>query len=233
MSSFSLEDNFSSVASSSSSVGLEATATGTLYLERQRKQCGHDCFPSTTPHCCPCSDIRPHREGNTYPVYVDGEGWQDTGSRDEGYCPICNPRNYSEWIQRIQIKEEEKTRRRRELTVLLEKQNIALDEDMARIYHEIGDREGKFTYSNGDYYEGEFVTGQRHGRGVMIYASDDSMYDGEWRFNKQEGRGTKNWGDGIVYEGEWKDDKMHGQGKYTLADGSVIEGLFECDEYAG
>ncbi len=117
--------------------------------------------------------------------------------------------------------------------MLLEKQNIALDEDMARIYHEIGDSEGKFTYSNGDHYEGEFVSGQRHGRGVMIYASDNSMYDGEWRCNKQEGRGTKNWGDGIVYEGEWMDDKMHGQGKYTLADGSVIEGLFECDEYAG
>lgn len=201
-------------------------------LQRQRKHCGHDCFPSTTQKCCPCSDLRPHREGNTYPVYIDGDGWSDTGSRDEGYCPICNPRNYTEWIQRIKIKNEEKTRRRNELALLLEKQNIEANEDMLRIYQEIGNNSGKFTYTNGDQYEGEFVSGQRHGKGVMIYAADESIYEGEWKVNKQEGFGVKNWGDGIVYEGEWKDDKMHGQGKYTLSCGTIIEGLFECDEFA-
>ena len=211
-----------------------ATTTAVQFtLETQVKQCGHLCFPSTTPHCCPCSDIRPHREGNTYPVYVDGEGWCDIGSRDEGYCPVCNPRNYSEWIERIKIKEAEKMKKRQELNLLLEQQNIEANEDMVRIFHEIGDGSGKFTYTNGDYYEGDFLAGQRHGKGVMIYASDDSMYEGEWKCNKQDGYGVKNWGDGIVYEGEWKDDKMHGQGKYTLSCGTIIQGSFEFDEFAG
>jgi hypothetical protein len=53
------------------------------------KSCGHTCFPSSLPGCCACMDQRPLRPENTYPVYVDGQGWQDIGSRDSGYCPTC------------------------------------------------------------------------------------------------------------------------------------------------
>lgn len=211
---------------------MSSTSSQKFHLERQQKQCGHFCFPSTTPHCCPCSDIRPHREGNTYPVYIDGHGWSDTGTRDEGYCPVCNPRNYDAWIEKIELKHKAKELQREQLRALLEKQNLELNEDILHIYSEIGDGEGKFTYTNGDYYEGTFLNGYRHGRGTMIYAADNAMYEGEWKHNLQEGWGVKNWGDGIVYEGEWKDDKMHGTGKYTLSCGTIIEGRFENDEFA-
>ncbi len=55
------------------------------------KSCGHTCFPSSLPRCCACMDRRPIRKENTYPVYVDGQGWQEIGSRDAGYCPQCRP----------------------------------------------------------------------------------------------------------------------------------------------
>lgn len=202
-------------------------------LERQRKTCGHDCFPSTTAHCCACSDLRPHRQGHSYPVYVDGEGWRDCGSRDDGYCPVCNPKNYDLWTERIAIKQKEKAIQQEKLRVLLEQQNIEASDDMLTIFQDIGDRKGKYLYHNGDEYEGEFLSGQRHGQGTIVYASDSSCYEGDWFQNMQHGHGKQSWGDGIEYIGQWKEGKMHGQGRYTLSCGSVIEGLFENDEFAG
>lgn len=203
-----------------------------FHLEKQLKQCGHHCFPSTTPQCCHCSDLRPHLEGNTYPVYVDGHGWSDTGSRDDGYCPVCNPRNYDSWMTKIEIKLKQKEQQKEELAIILAKQDIALHEDITRIYQDIGDARGKFCYANGDEYEGDFWKGQRHGQGTMLYAQDNSMYTGAWEHNQQHGYGIKDWGDGIRYEGEWKGDKMHGIGKYSMSCGTVIEGRFEYDEFA-
>jgi hypothetical protein len=145
---------------------------------------------------------------------------------------VCNPRNYDQWLHTIAKKQKEKQELREQLRVQLERQNIEADEDILCIFHEIGDGPGKYLYRNGDEYEGDFVSGQRHGRGVMVYAADGAVYEGEWKKNKQDGHGRKDWGDGIVYEGAWKDDCMHGQGRYTMSCGSVIEGLFERDEFA-
>lgn len=97
----------------SGAVSLE-TSTGTdelkdlAALKRERKSCGHDCYPSSTSKCCPCSDLRPMLDGDVYPCYTDGVGWMSTGSRDAGYCPICNPKSYGAWKQRIQREREEK-----------------------------------------------------------------------------------------------------------------------------
>ena len=82
--------------------------SGLAVLTRQRKSCGHDCYPSSTSKCCPCSDLRPMLEGDIYPCYVDGVGWMNTESRDAGYCPICNPKSYGAWKKRIQREREKK-----------------------------------------------------------------------------------------------------------------------------
>lgn len=225
----------SSPSSSGSLIAQTETVFPTItkfHLEKQHKQCGHLCFPSTTPHCCPCSDIRPHRVGDTYPIYVDGFGWSDTGTRDHGYCPVCNPKNYASWIKEIELKHIEKEKQKQALQVLLEKQNMELNDDILAIYRDIGDGVGRFVYSNGDEYEGEFLHGQRHGTGTMFYASDQSVYEGQWQHNQQHGHGMRNWGDGILYVGAWENNQMHGQGKYTLACGTIIEGRFENDEFA-
>eukprot|EP01052_Picozoa_sp_SAG31_P038222 SAG31_NODE_5065_length_2763_cov_1.794670_4_plen_237_part_00 len=55
--------------------------------ERERKTCGHDCFPGENLKCCACMDIRPVLQGDTYPIYVDGQGWLDVGARDQ-HCAL-------------------------------------------------------------------------------------------------------------------------------------------------
>nr|XP_019938537.1 PREDICTED: radial spoke head 10 homolog B2 [Paralichthys olivaceus] len=60
-------------------------------------------------------------------------------------------------------------------------------------------------YSQSNRYTGDFVQGQRHGRGTFFYA------------------------DGAIYEGEWRNDKKHGKGKFTSKDGHVFEGEFVDD----
>jgi hypothetical protein len=51
--------------------------------------------------------------------------------------------------------------------------------------------------------------------------SDGSLYEGEYKDDKRNGRGKYTWPDGQVYEGEWKDDKRNGRGKHTWPDGRV------------
>jgi hypothetical protein len=46
-------------------------------------------------------DLRPILSDNLYPKYIDGQGWSDTGSRDDGYCPVCNTKNFDLWLQRL------------------------------------------------------------------------------------------------------------------------------------
>jgi hypothetical protein len=54
------------------------------------KSCGHFCSPSSLDRCCACMDQRPVLDDpHSYPVYVDGVGWQDIGHRSAGYCPNC------------------------------------------------------------------------------------------------------------------------------------------------
>ncbi|XP_069725948.1 radial spoke head 10 homolog B2-like [Phaenicophaeus curvirostris] len=56
-------------------------------------------------------------------------------------------------------------------------------------------------------YAGEFVNGDRHGRGKFIYANG-AVYDGEWVCNKKHGKGKFVFQNGRVYEGEFMDDHM-------------------------
>ncbi|XP_042253441.1 radial spoke head 10 homolog B isoform X1 [Thunnus maccoyii] len=61
-------------------------------------------------------------------------------------------------------------------------------------------------YCQSNQYMGDFVQGQRHGKGSFYYAG------------------------GAIYEGEWKNNKKHGQGKFTFKDGRVFEGEFVDDQ---
>jgi hypothetical protein len=78
----------------------------TYLLSKERKKCQHNCYPSSTLNCCVCSDLREYQEDSTYPIYVDRRGWIDEGERNEGYCPICNPKNYDEWEKKMKIANE-------------------------------------------------------------------------------------------------------------------------------
>lgn len=77
-------------------------------LDKETKKCGHFCFPSSTENCCACMDLRPTLEGDFYETYVDGRGWVNESSRNDMYCPICNPKNYTEWLHKIEAERKAK-----------------------------------------------------------------------------------------------------------------------------
>ncbi|KAI9175641.1 hypothetical protein H9P43_006027 [Blastocladiella emersonii ATCC 22665] len=62
-------------------------------------------------------------------------------------------------------------------------------------------------YSCRNWYEGDFVANQRHGRGVLHYA-DGSEYAGEFVANKKHGAAVYRDRYGRVYRGPWVNDRM-------------------------
>lgn len=53
----------------------------------------------------------------------------------------------------------------------------------------------------------------RNGRGKFNY-SEGSIYEGEWKNNQMHGFGTLYYSNGkVAYEGEWFEDEFHGVGK--------------------
>jgi hypothetical protein len=79
-----------------------------------------------------------------------------------------------------------------------------------------GLRNGYGTYqcpNNGPVYTGQWVNGQRHGKGKITFNSqEDSFYDGEWSNDKQCGMGIRQYSSGNVYNGQWKEGQRHGKG---------------------
>ena len=84
----------------------------------------------------------------------------------------------------------------------------------------------KITYSSGGYFKGNFVNGNKHGRGTAVF-KNGSIYQGNWEDNNINGRGKCIFKSGDVYIGEWKNNEMHGKGKYFYKDGSIFEGTWE------
>ena len=66
-------------------------------------------------------------------------------------------------------------------------------------------------------YEGEMSQGNclRDGQGICLY-SNGTLYEGEWKRNKEHGKGTLMTADRkrVIYKGEWERGRMHGQGVY-------------------
>lgn len=48
---------------------------------------------------------------------------------------------------------------------------------------------GKYSYINGDYYEGEWQNHVRHGQGCYYWAETGSKYVGTWKEGRMEGAG--------------------------------------------
>lgn len=107
-------------------------------------------------------------------------------------------------------------------------------------------------WSNGDTYSGQFLFGERHGLGTMIYANE-SRYEGPWALNARQGengtltmaeghfyKGTFHadlfHGDGVMqcadgnrFEGQWKEGRRHGKGRLVYTDGGIFEGEWTHD----
>lgn len=61
----------------------------------------------------------------------------------------------------------------------------------------------------GDYYEGGFKEGKRHGIGLHIWNSDN-FYFGNWEDDKPHGNGRMEWKTGVILNGGWKEGKPSG-----------------------
>tara|TARA_B100001093_G_scaffold510127_1_gene575424 strand:- start:126 stop:1406 length:1281 start_codon:yes stop_codon:yes gene_type:complete len=85
---------------------------------------------------------------------------------------------------------------------------------------------GKFTYNNGDTYEGDWVTFKgRTGKGKYIWKRNGDTYEGDWIEDKRTGKGKYYFfNTGSTYVGDFLDGKMHGKGKLTYNNGDTYEG---------
>ena len=83
-------------------------------------------------------------------------------------------------------------------------------------------------YSNGDRYEGEFVNGKFHGKGIYI-SYTGAKYEGDFRLGIHDGYGVINFPDGSKHSGEWKNGNRHGRGTLLLKDGTRFEGQWTND----
>ena len=91
---------------------------------------------------------------------------------------------------------------------------------------------GKYSYSNGDNYVGEFKDGRPHGFGKVNFLNGDK-YIGDWKDSKPNGLGTMTYAGGDKYIGEWRNSKRHGQGVFALANGDRYTGEWKDDEKNG
>lgn len=87
-------------------------------------------------------------------------------------------------------------------------------------------------------YHGQIKDGLFHGKGKLIYNSNERyevnkaffhlfeylLTQGDFMHGKREGYGKFVYADGAVYEGQWVDDRIHGDGVAIFASGNRYEG---------
>jgi len=87
-------------------------------------------------------------------------------------------------------------------------------------------------YGTQGRYEGEFLYGIRHGKGVHEFAGE--VYDGEWKWDNRHGWGTLSLPDGTQIKGEWQHGKPHGFASIVTSKGGILyEGEFRAGKRHG
>lgn len=76
-------------------------------------------------------------------------------------------------------------------------------------------------YPNGDTYVGDVVNGMRQGEGVYRYKATGNRYDGGFKNNMMDGRGTFTYASGNRYEGGFRGGLKEGSATFYYASGEV------------
>nr|XP_022902209.1 radial spoke head 10 homolog B-like [Onthophagus taurus] len=71
---------------------------------------------------------------------------------------------------------------------------------------------GKLYYKDCSYYIGSFCQGLLHGEGCMYITETNSLYSGEWKAGKKNGKGWLLYEPNNWYNGNFLDDQRHGNG---------------------
>ena len=66
-------------------------------------------------------------------------------------------------------------------------------------------------FNDGSKYEGEYKNDYWDGKGTFYWKNGDK-YEGEWKNNEKYGKGIMYYNNGNRFEGEWKNDKKEGEG---------------------
>ena len=87
------------------------------------------------------------------------------------------------------------------------------------------------------HYQGRFLAGRKHGRGIKQWPSGD-RYEGEFIDDRREGSGSYTWGRqtpwaGEKYSGNFKNGHRHGLGTYEWPDGDRYAGDWNNDVMTG
>lgn len=115
---------------------------------------------------------------------------------------------------------------------------VAYDEDSYYCGQVINNKdqqhaEGRGNWGWGDsIYHGEFKSNRMNGKGVCIY-EDGSYYDGQFKDNVKHGEGTMFYKDGCKYIGSFENDLCHGNGKFIYESGDYYIGEFSIDNITG
>ncbi|PWA67410.1 phosphatidylinositol-4-phosphate 5-kinase, core [Artemisia annua] len=91
---------------------------------------------------------------------------------------------------------------------------------------------GKLHFPSGANYEGEFSHGYMQGTGTYI-RSDKLVYKGRWRLSRKHGLGYQTFPNGDVFEGSWIQGSPDGPGKYTWANGNEYVGNMKGGKMSG
>ena len=72
-------------------------------------------------------------------------------------------------------------------------------------------------------YRGELKDSKRDGRGIITYNST-RVYEGHWQGDKRHGIGYERFSNGNIYEGQYFQGKVQGEGRYEWKSGEFYEG---------
>ena len=72
-------------------------------------------------------------------------------------------------------------------------------------------------------YEGKVANGKAEGKGTFTEEADGGqyVYAGDWKYNRQHGKGKETNPDGSEYEGMFSDGKKQGEGHMKWMDGTT------------
>ncbi|CAI8597061.1 unnamed protein product [Vicia faba] len=125
---------------------------------------------------------------------------------------------------------------------------VYFGEFKSKVFH----GKGKYTWSNGTIYEGDWVDGKKSGKGRIIWpcrkkfkgevSKNDCLgneaeknrcvYIGNWKNNKKDGRGTVKWACGDVLDGCWSNGVLM-SGVCRFANGDIYTGGFKNSFFHG
>ena len=159
-------------------------------------------------------------------------------------CPLCR-QPFSRYFPNIIVKQ--LLERNGAFTVprVQKQESVVENKKRSRIFHfSDGKRyegdflDGKFhgkgiyTIPDGGRFEGDFVDGKIHGKGIRHFP-DGKRYEGDFVQGKIDGKGIIRFPDGGRFEGDFVDGKFHGKGIYNFPDGKRYEGFFENGKLTG